>query len=139
MATFFPPLIFIYLAPPGLSCVLRDLWLWRVGFRVTSGVTVLWLSCSTACGILVPQPGIEPESPPWQGRFLTSGPQGKSPYGYFKSMVFTLALFCLPGNIWQCLNAGDARDTGSMPGPGRYPGEGSGNPLHYSCLGNPVD
>ena len=100
---------------------------------------MLWLSCSTAHVILVPQPGIEPESPPWQGRCLTSGPQGKSLYGYFKSMVFTLGLFCLLGNIWQCLNAGDARDTGSMPGPGRSPGEGSSNPLQYSCLGNPMD
>ena len=33
-------------------------------------------------------------------------------------------------------NAGDA---GSIPGLGRSPGEGSGNPLQYSCLGNPMD
>ena len=26
-----------------------------------------------------------------------------------------------------------------IPGSGRYPGEGNGNPLWYSCLGNPVD
>ena len=32
-------------------------------------------------------------------------------------------------------NAGDARDTGSIPGFGRCPGEGNGNPLQYSCLG----
>ena len=31
-------------------------------------------------------------------------------------------------------NAGDARDVGSIPGLGRSPGEGNGNPLHYSCL-----
>ena len=31
-------------------------------------------------------------------------------------------------------NAGDA---GSIPGFGRSPGEGNGNPLQYSCLGNP--
>ena len=34
-------------------------------------------------------------------------------------------------------NTGDARDTGSMPGSGRSPGEGNGNPLQYSCLENP--
>ena len=34
---------------------------------------------------------------------------------------------------------GDARDTGSIPGLGRSPGEGSGNPLQYSCLKNPMD
>ena len=32
-----------------------------------------------------------------------------------------------------------AGDTSSIPGPGRPPGEGSGNPLQYSCLGNPTD
>jgi len=36
-------------------------------------------------------------------------------------------------------NAGDIRDTGSIPGLGRFPGEGNGNPLQYSCLGNPMD
>ena len=36
-------------------------------------------------------------------------------------------------------SAGDARDGGSIPGSGRSPGEGNGNPLQYSCLGNPMD
>ena len=36
-------------------------------------------------------------------------------------------------------NVGDTRDTGSIPGLGRSPGEGKGNPLQYSCVGNPVD
>ena len=36
-------------------------------------------------------------------------------------------------------NAGDARDTGSIPGSGRSPGEGNGDPLQYSCLENPLD
>ena len=30
-------------------------------------------------------------------------------------------------------------DLGSIPGSGRSPGEGNGNPLQYSCLDNPVD
>ena len=34
-------------------------------------------------------------------------------------------------------NGGDARDASSIPGPGRSPGEGSGNPLQYSFLENP--
>ena len=33
----------------------------------------------------------------------------------------------------------NARDMGLIPGLGRSPGEGSGNPLQYSCLGNPMD
>ena len=36
-------------------------------------------------------------------------------------------------------NAGDAREVGSIPGSGRSPGGGHGNPLQYSCLGNPMD
>ena len=36
-------------------------------------------------------------------------------------------------------NAGDARDAGSIPGSGRSPRVGDGNPLHCSCLGNPMD
>ena len=36
-------------------------------------------------------------------------------------------------------NAGDTRDAGSIPGLGRSPGGGNGNPLQYSCLGNPMD
>ena len=36
-------------------------------------------------------------------------------------------------------NAGDARDTGLLPGWGRSPGGGKGNPLQYSCLENPMD
>ena len=35
-------------------------------------------------------------------------------------------------------NAGDAGDVSSVPGLGRSPGEGNGNPLQCSCLGNPM-
>ena len=35
--------------------------------------------------------------------------------------------------------AGDAKDTRSVPGLGRFPGEGNGNPLHYSCLEKSTD
>ena len=36
-------------------------------------------------------------------------------------------------------SAGDVRDTGSIPGSGRSPGEGHSNSLQYSCLENPMD
>ena len=36
-------------------------------------------------------------------------------------------------------NAGDIRDVGSVPGSGRSPGGGNGNPLQSSCLDNPMD
>ena len=35
-------------------------------------------------------------------------------------------------------SAGDARDVGLIPGLGKSPGVGNGNPLQYSCLGNPM-
>ena len=36
-------------------------------------------------------------------------------------------------------NAGDTRDTGSIPGSGKSPGVGNGKPLQYSCLENTMD
>ena len=36
-------------------------------------------------------------------------------------------------------NAGDIRDTGLIPGLGRYPGVGNGKPDQYSCLENSMD
>ena len=36
-------------------------------------------------------------------------------------------------------NAGDPGDAGLIPGSGRSPGEGNGNPLQYSCLDSPMD
>ena len=36
-------------------------------------------------------------------------------------------------------NAGDMRDMDWIPGSGRSPGGGHGNPLQYSCLENPMD
>ena len=49
-----------------------------------SVVAVLGLSCSRTCGILVPQLGFKPTSPALQGRFLTTGPPGKSLVGCFR-------------------------------------------------------
>ena len=37
------------------------------------------------------------------------------------------------------VSACDAEDPGLIPGLGRSPGEGNGNPLQYSCLENPMD
>ena len=36
-------------------------------------------------------------------------------------------------------NAGHIRDVGSIPGSGRSPGGGHGNPLQYACLEDPMD
>ena len=42
------------------------------------------------------------------------------------------------GSVVQNLPA-NVGDTGSIPGSGRFPGEGNGNPLQYSSLENPMD
>ena len=44
-----------------------------------------------------------------------------------------------PGGSEGKASAHNTGDLGSIPGSGRSPGEGNGNPLQYSCLGNPMD
>ena len=44
-----------------------------------------------------------------------------------------------PGGSEGKASACNAGDSGSIPGSGRSPGEGNGNPLQYSCLKNPMD
>ena len=44
-----------------------------------------------------------------------------------------------PGGSEVKESAHNAGDMGSIPGLGRSPGEGNGNPLQYSCLENPMD
>ena len=44
-----------------------------------------------------------------------------------------------PGGSEVKHSACDVGDLGSIPGLGRSPGEGNGNPLQYSCLENPMD
>ena len=47
--------------------------------------------------------------------------------------------FGLPRWLSGKESTSNAGDVGSIPGLGRYPEEGNGNPLWYSCLGNPMD
>ena len=44
-----------------------------------------------------------------------------------------------PGGSDGKASACNAGDLSLIPGSGRYPGEGNGNPLQYSCLKNPMD
>ena len=55
------------------------------------------------------------------------------------TFTFTLIRFDFPGGSDGKASAYNSGDPGSIPGSGRSPGEGNGNPLHYSCLGNPMD
>ena len=76
----------------------------------------------------------------------------------FSCSSFSFSLFCLQAILliffiefsshlpqgFPCSSAGEesacnAGDPGSIPGSGRSPREGNGNPLQYSCLENPMD
>ena len=89
----------------------------------------------------LPDPGIEPRSPKLQADALPSEPPGKpypmvnhhgEEYESAASQV-TRVEKNLPAN------AGDLRDAGLIPGSGRSPGVGNGNPNQYYCLGNLMD
>ena len=66
---------------------------------------------------------LPPEAPPGQGRVLSRRP----------------ALQGFPGGAEVRASACNVGDLESIPGLGRSPGEGNGNPLQYSCLENPMD
>ena len=55
------------------------------------------------------------------------------------SLTHSCIFWCLPGGSMVRNLPANARDVGLIPGLGRSPGEGNGNPLQYSCLGNPMD
>ena len=52
-----------------------------------------------------------------------------------KAVTFLLSMD-FPGGSEGKASAYNARDLGLIPGLGRFPGEGKGNPLQYSCLEN---
>ena len=111
----------------------------KLWIKLTPGIfkkkSVLW-PCHEAFKTLGPWPGIEPVPLQWKHRVLITRLLGKSltpricPYP-FKKMVFHGG-----SDGKESCNAGDL---GCIPGSGRSPGEGNGNPLQYSCLENPMD
>ena len=55
------------------------------------------------------------------------------------NFVRVVTFLGFPGGSEVKDSACNAGDLGSIPGLGRSPGEGNGNPLQYSCLENPMD
>ena len=53
--------------------------------------------------------------------------------------IQTLLYMGFPGDSVVKNPPANTGDAGLIPGLGRSPGEGNGNPLQYSCLGNPTD
>ena len=54
-------------------------------------------------------------------------------------IFFSYSYLGFPGGSEVKVSACNVGDLGSIPGLGRSPGEGNGNPLQYSCLDNPMD
>ena len=57
----------------------------------------------------------------------------------FQSWAHTVSILGFPGGSDRKASACNVGDPGSIPGLGRSPGEGNGNPLQYSCLENLTD
>ena len=60
-------------------------------------------------------------------------------WAIMRSFYISLALTSFPGGSEGKASACNAGDLGSIPGSGRSPGGGNGNPLQYSCRENPMD
>ena len=54
-------------------------------------------------------------------------------------VVVVVVVLSFPGGSEVKASAFNAGDPGSIPESGRFPGEGNGNPLQYSCLEDPMD
>ena len=127
--------------------------LWKA--RLESIFKVLFYFLS-ACKILVPWPGIKP----WPLAVRTLGPDHWTVREFLGIDIFIhvfIDIFKLDNSItlvylksvysnlptWYSSvgkeTACNAGDPVSIPGSGRSPGEGKGNPLQYSCLENPMD
>ena len=74
---------------------------------------------------------------------MDCSPPGSSIHGIFPGKGTGVGCHCLLRQVVLVVknlpaNAVDIRDSGSIPGSGRSPEEGNGNPLQYSCLENPM-
>ena len=56
-----------------------------------------------------------------------------------RGLLIVVAFLVVPGGSEGKASACNVGDPGFIPGLGRSPGEGNGNPLQYSCLENPMD
>ena len=163
-STNVPPLLFLMLsgmAVLGLGSSTRDLCCVMGIFHYPDTlVAVFGLSCSVAHGTLVPRPGVEPASLASQGRFLTTGPPGMPPsphadtptppgvhsfircwalhgFGQIHDDMYP-PLLGFPDGSGVKNSPANAGDAGLIPGSGRPPGGGHGDPIQCSCLENPM-
>ena len=75
MLKFLSLSLFFYTGYTGSCCIKQ------------ASLVVCGLGCPTACGLLVPQPGIKPVFPALEGRFLTTGPPRNSLKSLFLKII----------------------------------------------------
>ena len=88
----------------------------------------------------LPDPGTEPTSlvsPALAGGFFMIKPQGKPKINY--TSIKKLKLRDFPGGLDGKESTCNVGIPGWIPGLGRSPGVGNGNPLQYACLENSMD
>ena len=83
------------------------------------------------------RPSLSPPSPASSPFFFQPG--FLSSLEIFDVSTWILVFKAFPGGAEVKASACNVGDLGSIPGSGRYPGEGNGNKLQYSCLENPME
>ena len=71
--------------------------------------------------------------------FISWAPKSLQIMSATMTLKDTCSLESFPGGSDGKVSGCNSGDRGSIPGLGRSPGEGNGNPLQYSCLENPID
>ena len=96
-----------------------------------------WVSCSLFQGIF-PTQRSNPGLPHCRQILYQLSDQGSPQTGLMDDVIGRASQVMLVVENPPA-NAGDIRDMGSVPGWGRSPGGGHGNPIQHSCLENPMD
>ena len=74
---------------------------------------MFWFFGREACGILAPQPGVEPTPPALEGEVLTTGPPGKSPHWLLTKIKLPLTH---KGRIWKVFRCHKGNENQKGPG-----------------------
>ena len=114
-------------------------WVWRPRLEVSSVST--WTLDSLSLGYTVPhqKASIILTVVPLEGTYHSSWAASRVFSVSFLFSSFIMMFLGFPGGSDGKESACNARDLSSIPGLGRSPGEGHGNPLQYSCLETPMD
>ena len=125
-------------APPSLGFSRQEHWS-GLPFPSTMHESEKWKVKSLSCVWLL--------ATPWTAAYQAPPSTGFSRQEYWSGVpltgsyyIFTLySYICFPHSSVSKESACNAGDQDSVPGSGKSPGEGNGNPLRYSCLENPMD